>query len=57
MRRSKNYLYSVYGDEIRAVPPARGVGLLAWLAPFFFLVIGVVLIFRTALKKPNDQLE
>lgn len=36
-------LYSVYHDEIRAAPPRYGFGMVAWLAPFGFLLIGIAL--------------
>lgn len=33
-------LFKEYGDQISAVPQTRGVGLLAWLAPFVFFWVG-----------------
>lgn len=38
-------LEQTYGDKIRAVPAARGFGLVAWLAPLGFLILGGVVIF------------
>jgi cytochrome c-type biogenesis protein CcmH/NrfF len=35
-------LLAAYGDEVRAMPPASGFGLLAWLVPGAALVVGAV---------------
>jgi cytochrome c-type biogenesis protein CcmH len=35
-------LYLVYGDELSAIPRTVGFGLLAWLAPVIFLVVGLM---------------
>lgn len=37
-------LYDQYGDQISAVPRTRGVGLLAWLAPLLFAILGAAII-------------
>ena len=37
-------LQAMYGDEIRAAPPASGIGLAAWITPFLFLIAGGVLL-------------
>lgn len=37
-------LYLKYGDELRAAPEKRGFGMVAWLAPFVFLVSGAIVI-------------
>jgi cytochrome c-type biogenesis protein CcmH/NrfF len=34
-------LESLYGESIRALPPASGTGLGAWLAPLIALILGV----------------
>jgi cytochrome c-type biogenesis protein CcmH/NrfF len=39
-------LYATYGDDIRAVPQARGFNLLAWGVPGFFFVVGAVVLAR-----------
>jgi cytochrome c-type biogenesis protein CcmH len=36
-------IYAVYKDDIRAVPPRYGFGMVAWLAPGLFLLLGIVL--------------
>jgi cytochrome c-type biogenesis protein CcmH len=33
-------LFAAYGDQLRATPPARGFGLLAWLVPILGLLGG-----------------
>ncbi len=35
-------LLALYGEEVRATPPARGFGLLAWLVPGAVLAVGAV---------------
>ena len=37
-------LYAMYGDEVRAAPKPQGFGLIAWVAPGFVLLLGVVAI-------------
>jgi cytochrome c-type biogenesis protein CcmH len=38
-------LINTFGDQIRAAPQAKGFGLVAWIAPGLFLLMGAVLIF------------
>jgi cytochrome c-type biogenesis protein CcmH/NrfF len=38
----RRVLRAAYGDEVRATPPARGFGLLAWLVPGAGLIVGAV---------------
>ncbi|MDZ4784566.1 MAG: cytochrome c-type biogenesis protein [bacterium] len=38
----ESYLFSVYGEQLRAAPEAKGFGLLAWIAPFGFLFLGLI---------------
>ncbi|MCB0309614.1 MAG: cytochrome c-type biogenesis protein CcmH [Bdellovibrionales bacterium] len=33
-----------YGEEVRAAPPNRGFGRIAWLAPLIFLLLGALII-------------
>lgn len=33
-------LYATYGDEVRATPRPSGVGIVAWIAPGVFLLVG-----------------
>ncbi len=44
-------LYNTYGDEIRALPRDNFMGLLAWLMPVAFLLIGFLIFYRWTLKK------
>jgi len=37
----ENYLFALYGDTIRSVPPKHGFGNVAWWGPGVFLVIGL----------------
>ena len=38
-------LINTFGDEIRAAPLAKGFGIVAWVAPGLFLLIGGLMIF------------
>jgi cytochrome c-type biogenesis protein CcmH len=39
-------LYAAFGDEIRAIPRARGFNLLAWGIPILFFGLGLVVLVR-----------
>jgi cytochrome c-type biogenesis protein CcmH/NrfF len=39
-------LYATYGDAARGAPLARGLGLLAWLAPGAAILVGALLLLR-----------
>lgn len=39
-----DYLYTLYGGEIRAAPEFASFGIVAWLAPAFFLLAGFLII-------------
>lgn len=50
-------LLDEYGEEVRAAPKAQGIGLLAWLVPGLFLLLGlgIILLWITQqTKKPQD---
>lgn len=40
-----NYLAEIYGEGIRAEPPKKGFGLLAWILPFAALINGGIVVF------------
>ena len=51
-----NNLFTLYGEEIRAAPKKEGFGLLAWIMPFVFLVVGLlVLIAWLSLRSSKSQ--
>jgi cytochrome c-type biogenesis protein CcmH len=51
-------LINTFGDQIRAAPQAKGFGLVAWIAPGLFLLIGAVLIFVwLKSRKQTSELE
>lgn len=53
------WMLGTYGEQYRAVPEARGSGLLAWVIPPFVMVVGFLIVilalrrFRT--RRPNLQ--
>lgn len=50
-------LLEEYGDEVRAAPKAQGIGLLAWIVPGLFLILGLGIILTWIVrqtKKPQD---
>jgi cytochrome c-type biogenesis protein CcmH/NrfF len=49
-----NELSLKYGESIRAVPDSRGVGVLAWIAPFAFLFFGALILTGWLLRKKGD---
>jgi cytochrome c-type biogenesis protein CcmH/NrfF len=56
-----SWMLANYGEQYRAVPEARGSGLLAWLMPPFALVAGLVIVvvalrhFRARRQEPVPQ--
>jgi cytochrome c-type biogenesis protein CcmH len=45
------YLTSRYGDFILFKPPVKAITLLLWFGPFLFLVLGVLIFWRTCFKR------
>lgn len=39
-------LYATFGDDIRAIPQARGFNLLAWVVPGLFFLVGLFVLSR-----------
>ncbi|MEZ4753813.1 MAG: cytochrome c-type biogenesis protein CcmH [Bdellovibrionota bacterium] len=46
-----NELYAEFGEDIRATPEFSGFGIIGWLMPALFLLIGFLLIFRFVKKQ------
>jgi cytochrome c-type biogenesis protein CcmH len=46
-----DYLASRYGDFVLFKPPVKALTLLLWFGPFLFLIIGVVIFWRTCFKR------
>lgn len=44
------YLTSRYGDFILFKPPVKGATLLLWFGPFLFLLLGILIFWRTCFK-------
>lgn len=49
-----NYLYSLYGPEISALPSMQGFDIYAWLAPAAFLIFGFCLLAIWLKKKKSE---
>lgn len=45
------YLSSRYGDFVLFKPPVKGLTLLLWYGPFLFLILGVVIFWRTCFRR------
>ncbi len=45
------WIYAVYGDELRAAPKKSGFGLVAWITPFVFLVLGLIGVYAWLKRK------
>ncbi|CAM2976361.1 cytochrome c-type biogenesis protein CcmH [Legionella worsleiensis] len=46
-----DYLTSRYGDFILFKPPVKTVTLLLWFGPFVFLLLGILIFWRTCFKR------
>jgi cytochrome c-type biogenesis protein CcmH len=46
-----DYLASRYGDFVLFKPPVKALTLLLWFGPFLFLIIGVIIFWRTCFKR------
>lgn len=47
----RDYLTSRYGDFILFRPPVKGVTYLLWFGPALFLVLGILIFWRTCFRK------
>jgi cytochrome c-type biogenesis protein CcmH len=52
----RSWFASRYGTDVLMVPPARGLGLLAWGAPLVALLGGLLLLVRTTRAGAADDL-
>lgn len=53
----KEDLIATFGEEMRAAPRVAGFGLVAWLAPSLFLLLGGVLIILWLRSRSNQENE
>jgi cytochrome c-type biogenesis protein CcmH len=49
------HIYSIYGEEVRASPPQSGFGLVAWLIPGAFLILGLAFLMLWLKTKTRDN--
>ncbi|TAL65483.1 MAG: cytochrome c-type biogenesis protein CcmH [Legionella sp.] len=50
-----DYLTSRYGDFILFKPPFKAATLILWLGPFFFLILGMLIFWRTCFKRVSYE--
>lgn len=46
-----DYLTTRYGDFVLFKPPVKALTFLLWFGPFLFLILGVVIFWRTCFKR------
>jgi cytochrome c-type biogenesis protein CcmH len=46
-----------FGEEIRAAPKATGFGIVAWLSPFVFLLVGLILLMMWLRRQSEAEVE
>ena len=51
----KEDLLEEFGEDMRASPKAEGIGMLAWIAPFLFLLLGAVVITFWVIRQSKDE--
>ncbi len=51
----KDYLTARYGDFILFKPPVKSLTLLLWLGPGLFLFIGLLIFWRSCLKRIGNE--
>ena len=49
------YLTARYGDFILFKPPVKAVTALLWFGPALFMLLGVLIFWRTCLKRKRDE--
>lgn len=50
-----NYLTSRYGDFILFKPPVKTLTAMLWFGPALFLVLGLLIFWRTCLKRTTNE--
>jgi len=48
-------VFQKYGDQYRAVPQFSGVGMLVWLVPASFVLLGLLLAIKMSLKRKGAK--
>lgn len=50
-----DYLAARYGDFVLFKPPVKALTLLLWFGPFLFLILGVIIFWRTCFKRVSYE--
>lgn len=50
-----DYLTARYGDFILFKPPVKAVTVLLWFGPFLFMIIGLLIFWKTCLKRRSHE--
>jgi len=50
-----DYLSARYGDFVLFKPPVKSLTLMLWFGPFLFLILGVVIFWRTCFKRASYE--
>ncbi len=50
-----HYLTARYGDFILFKPPVKSITALLWYGPAFFMLLGLLIFWRTCFKRTNDE--
>lgn len=51
----EDYLASRYGDFVLFKPPVKALTFLLWFGPLLFLILGVIIFWRTCFKRVNYE--
>jgi len=50
-----DHLTAQYGDFILFKPPVRAITVLLWFGPALFMVLGLLIFWRTCLRRPTHE--
>lgn len=50
-----DYLFALYGEELRASPEMTGFGVFAWITPFVFLLLGAMVIILWLKTRQSEE--